>query len=458
MAKTKKASRAKAVITAHRHLVRRSARDKVAQEREIQRATTSAAIDDMAASKARAEQAEAALAAMTAERDRQQDHGARLAGEASAAESALASLRTLVDRIRECARLDEKEAEDRLAANNVQRANLSYHTAKARARTFRLCAEQFAALLAVDAPSEVAAVDTQQCSYRNEYGQRCIHREGHDVKEQPHACYGYQDPAYAKPRALVPLPEAAASPPCSLCGGPHRFDTTVPSVVWNEAIRAAGLPEYLCATCIIEQFAKRNESFNCELWGGAFNGLPVAVHFNSRRARGSVRVVEENNDLRVRLSEAERACKNFKKERADRDAPRVSDETRLARTGTEAPSRLCIVRAGIRPTSRSSRWGRDEGEIMTAVEMIAEKARTNREHKGYTEAHDDEHDYSELIQAAMCYLDAAEPIHDLGNVSPPWPFEPESWRPSDDPIRNLVHAGALIVAEIERRQRYARKK
>lgn len=73
--------------------------------------------------------------------------------------------------------------------------------------------------------------------------------------------------------------------------------------------------------------------------------------------------------------------------------------------------------------------------------------------EGWTAEHDDKHNHGELIAAAMCYLDAGELVYDLGNTPPPWPFEPESWKPSDDPIRNLIKAGALIAAEIERLQR-----
>lgn len=85
---------------------------------------------------------------------------------------------------------------------------------------------------------------------------------------------------------------------------------------------------------------------------------------------------------------------------------------------------------------------------MTGTELITEKVRTNREHKGYTAEHDATHDKSEMVEAAVCYLDNV-----LGLERADWPFEVESWKPSDDPIRNLVHAGALIAAEIDRRQR-----
>ena len=104
---------------------------------------------------------------------------------------------------------------------------------------------------------------------------------------------------------------------------------------------------------------------------------------------------------------------------------------------------------------------------MTGIELIAEKARTNREHKGYTAAHDDEHVLGELSQAGAAYAkvasaqcrgaEAVEFDADMMVSEGEWPFEPESWKPSDDPMRNLVHAGALIVAEIERLQRQRAK-
>jgi hypothetical protein len=97
--------------------------------------------------------------------------------------------------------------------------------------------------------------------------------------------------------------------------------------------------------------------------------------------------------------------------------------------------------------------------MQTGAELIAEKARTNREHKGYTPEHDDAHDRAELAAAARCYLTCAEIQMSIGDtdlakeLDETWPFEPDAWKPSDDPIRNLVHAGALIAAEIDRVQR-----
>lgn len=77
---------------------------------------------------------------------------------------------------------------------------------------------------------------------------------------------------------------------------------------------------------------------------------------------------------------------------------------------------------------------------MNAIELIAAKAERNRA-KGYTAAHDDTHRSSELLEAATCFLHCADIQIALGDTD------------LTDPIENLVAAGALIVAEIERLQR-----
>jgi hypothetical protein len=73
------------------------------------------------------------------------------------------------------------------------------------------------------------------------------------------------------------------NPACSGCGGPHPFDTSIPSEAWNRVVRGRGLPDYLCLTCIVRAFAEAGEDFTAELWSGAeieaFDGLPMTVSF-----------------------------------------------------------------------------------------------------------------------------------------------------------------------------------
>lgn len=66
----------------------------------------------------------------------------------------------------------------------------------------------------------------------------------------------------------------------------------------------------------------------------------------------------------------------------------------------------------------------------------------------------------ELWDAARCYM-AASRFAELFHTPMPrhnrdlegfWPWPEASWNPSVDPVRNLVKAGQLIAAEIDRLQ------
>ena len=106
---------------------------------------------------------------------------------------------------------------------------------------------------------------------------------------------------------------------------------------------------------------------------------------------------------------------------------------------------------------------------LPGVELIAAERRRQIKAEGWTPEHDDEHDGFELSAAARCYTLAAEASrYGTNNITfngyrpgerinsrSDWPWPPEFWKPSDDPVRNLVKAGALIAAEIDRLQRAA---
>lgn len=98
-------------------------------------------------------------------------------------------------------------------------------------------------------------------------------------------------------------------------------------------------------------------------------------------------------------------------------------------------------------------------------DVLTERLRQVSE-EGWTAAHDDNHRDGSLAKAAACYALCAG----IGTASasglethyefvaeyqrcevplPPWPWEPKSWKPKN-PRRDLVRAGALILAEIER--------
>ena len=97
--------------------------------------------------------------------------------------------------------------------------------------------------------------------------------------------------------------------------------------------------------------------------------------------------------------------------------------------------------------------------MTTAAIVHIDRERITHSIRGYTPEHDDTHVNGELIAAAICYAvagagDAAailDPTSDLALYL--WPFELESFDPSENEKENLIKAGALIAAEIDRVER-----
>lgn len=97
---------------------------------------------------------------------------------------------------------------------------------------------------------------------------------------------------------------------------------------------------------------------------------------------------------------------------------------------------------------------------MTGAERIARERARQIEEEGWSLDHDDlEHTGGELAQAAIAYALAGlpdSPCYDPETAPPHqdpafwWPWEKGGFRPSDDEVRNLEKAGALIAAEIDR--------
>lgn len=97
-----------------------------------------------------------------------------------------------------------------------------------------------------------------------------------------------------------------------------------------------------------------------------------------------------------------------------------------------------------------------------AADILSERRR-QIEAEGWTVEHDDEHVYGEMANAASCYA-AGQIVSAIPKEMHPdrgaagyrsiWPWDHKWWKPKTYRA-NLVRAGALIVAEIERLDRTA---
>ncbi|HDZ8013256.1 TPA: DUF550 domain-containing protein [Citrobacter amalonaticus] len=88
------------------------------------------------------------------------------------------------------------------------------------------------------------------------------------------------------------------------------------------------------------------------------------------------------------------------------------------------------------------------------LDVVAERQR-QKSVEGWTSEHDDQYEDGELIDAAACYAKDSSLWDCIGEPPSDWPWNDEWWKPSKNMRRNLVKAGALILAEIERRDRAA---
>lgn len=82
-----------------------------------------------------------------------------------------------------------------------------------------------------------------------------------------------------------------------------------------------------------------------------------------------------------------------------------------------------------------------------ARDVLAERQRQVTA-EGWTPEHDDWHGGGDLAQAAGCYALHACGVY-AGMYPVLWPWDVSWWKPTT-PRRDLVKAGALILAEIER--------
>lgn len=102
-------------------------------------------------------------------------------------------------------------------------------------------------------------------------------------------------------------------------------------------------------------------------------------------------------------------------------------------------------------------------KIKTGAQLIALERRRQLLVEGWTPEHDDKHKLGQMAGAAGCYalraagfvnphcIEALRNPEDYQKV-PLWPWALSWWKPGNN-VRDLVKAGALIAAEIDRLQR-----
>ncbi len=102
--------------------------------------------------------------------------------------------------------------------------------------------------------------------------------------------------------------------------------------------------------------------------------------------------------------------------------------------------------------------------MLTGTGLIAAERARQIAVEDWSPEHDDDHECAELAEAAACYAthpDRREMVTEPnGPRNPPvtypadWPWDPMWWKPTpNDRVRELVKAGALCAAEIDRLQR-----
>lgn len=94
-----------------------------------------------------------------------------------------------------------------------------------------------------------------------------------------------------------------------------------------------------------------------------------------------------------------------------------------------------------------------QGKKLDGVALIAAERKRQIEKEGWTQEHDDQHNNEALALAAVCYA-TPEWLRDYKRGIPVrWPWSSKWWKPRPDSrVRELVKAGALIAAEIDRLQ------
>lgn len=132
--------------------------------------------------------------------------------------------------------------------------------------------------------------------------------------------------------------------------------------------------------------------------------------------------------------------------------PRFDDLSRNAANVLAVLDHFALLAApAAAPAGESVDSELSQGAI-AAWRAVARERRRQIAEEGWTPEHDDEHADGQIAAAAACYASSAAGV--VWTSPPPafWPWDLEWFKPSTQ-RRDLVKAGALILAEIERLDR-----
>jgi len=96
--------------------------------------------------------------------------------------------------------------------------------------------------------------------------------------------------------------------------------------------------------------------------------------------------------------------------------------------------------------------------MKSGIELITEERQRQIDVEGWTPEHDAEHSNNELSKAAIVYASDSQARENSNIIDWLWPWERAWWKPTpDNRVKELVKAGALIAAEIDRLQAGGKK-
>ena len=178
---------------------------------------------------------------------------------------------------------------------------------------------------------------------------------------------------------------------------------------------------------LIDQLRDENEALKRE---GTVQAREIAALRKAIEQANTERFVTAEQEIRLGIVKA--GCFNFSELRM------VEAAEAYVRGGFQALTDVLV------------KWQIADGSTTHGIEAIRDERLRQVNDEGWDANHDDEHDRDQLVLAAANYALEHTGHGDLiGDI---WPWDEEWWKPGE-PIRNLIKAGALIAAEIDRLER-----